>query len=113
MQPESAKFLTDILEAVNRITQYTTGKSREDFLADGELRDAVQWNFMVIGEALSQLHKLDTGTAEQIGQWRRIIGFRNQLIHGYGVIKHEITWDIVESKLPALGTDVRRLLDIR
>jgi uncharacterized protein with HEPN domain len=45
MQPESAKFLTDILEAVNRITQYTTGKTREQFLVDGELRDAVQWNF--------------------------------------------------------------------
>jgi uncharacterized protein with HEPN domain len=65
---------------------------------------------MVIGEALSQLHKHDAGTAEQISQWQRIIGFRNQLIHGYGVIKHEITWDIVESKLPVLGADARKLL---
>jgi uncharacterized protein with HEPN domain len=112
MQPESAKLLTDILDAVNRIMQYTSGKTREEYLGDGELRDAVQWNFLVIGEALAQLHKLDPVTAEQIGQWRRIIGFRNQLIHGYGVIKNEITWDIVENKIPALFADVRKLLDI-
>ncbi len=113
MRPESAKFLTDILDAIDRIVQYTSGKTREQYLADGELRDAVQWNFLVIGEALSQLHKLDPGAAEGITQWRRIVGFRNQLIHGYGVIKSEITWDIVESKVPLLRADVRKLLDIQ
>jgi uncharacterized protein with HEPN domain len=113
MQPESAKLLTDILDAINRIKEYTSGKTQEHFLADNELRDAVQWNFLVVGEALSQLQKLDPSTAEQISQWRRIIGFRNQLIHGYGVIKNEITWDIVQSKLPLLCSDVQRLLNIR
>jgi uncharacterized protein with HEPN domain len=32
------------------------------------------------------------------------------LIHGYGVIKHEITWDIVTTKLPVLRAQVRELL---
>jgi hypothetical protein len=40
---------------------------------------------------LGQLHKVDAGTAEKITEWRRIIAFRNQLIHGYGVIRAEIT----------------------
>ena len=64
----------------------------------------------MIGEALSQLCKIDPHSAEQINEWRRIIGFRNQLIHGYGVIKDEITWDIIESKLSVLLQDVERLL---
>jgi uncharacterized protein with HEPN domain len=59
------------------------------------------------------LHKLDPDAAERIGEWRRIVGFRNQLIHGYGVIKHEITWNIVESKVPLLRADVRKLLEIQ
>jgi uncharacterized protein with HEPN domain len=100
MQPESAKLLRDMLDAAQRIADYTRGKSCDDFLADHKLRDAVQWNFAVIGEALSQLYKLDPSVTQRIAEWRRVIAFRNQLIHGYGVIKNEITWDVIETKLP-------------
>ncbi len=111
MRPEAAKFLRDILDASDRITEYTRDKNKDDYLANGELRDAVQWNFAVIGEALGQLQKVDPHTAEKITQWRRIIAFRNQLIHGYGVIKNEITWDIVKNKLPLLRSDAKTLLE--
>lgn len=70
----------------------------------------MNWNFVIIGEALSQLNKLDSATAELITESRRIIAFRNQLIHGYGFIKNEITWDIVQEKLPVLLADVTNLL---
>lgn len=70
----------------------------------------MQWNFVVIGEAINQLHKLEPAVAEKISEWPRIIAFRNQLIHGYGVIKNEITWDIVEHKLGVLRAEVREML---
>jgi uncharacterized protein with HEPN domain len=57
MPPETAKLLADIAQAAARIVDYTDGADRDDYLADPKLRDAVQWNFVVIGEALSQLHK--------------------------------------------------------
>lgn len=110
MRPESAKLLTDISQSVTQILAYTRGKSRDDYLNDKQLRDAVQWNFAVIGEALAQLHKADAVTAERITEWNRIIAFRNQLIHGYGVIRNEITWDIIENKVPVLRCDVDGLL---
>lgn len=113
MRPESAKLLNDMSDAINRICDYTMGQSVESYMKDGELRDAVQWNFTVIGEALGQLYKSDPGVAQQIKEWRRIIAFRNQLIHGYGVIKNEITWDIIETKLPLLRSDVRGLLGLQ
>jgi uncharacterized protein with HEPN domain len=40
MLPESTKFLSDILEASERIAAYTAGKTREVFLSDSQLRDA-------------------------------------------------------------------------
>ena len=110
MQPESAKFLRDILDSADRIATYTRGKTQADYLADSALRDAVQWNFAVIGEALSQLRAIDAGVTERISEWRRIIAFRNQLIHGYGVINNEITWDIIQNKLPVLIREVAVLL---
>jgi uncharacterized protein with HEPN domain len=113
MRPESAKFLRDILDAAERIAAYTRGKARESYLADRELRDAVQWNFAVIGEALAQLHRTDSATAERITEWNRVIAFRNQLIQGYGVIQNEITWDIVENKLPILRAEVQAMIPDR
>ena len=56
------------------------------------------------------MEKSDPDTAHQITEWRRIIAFRNQLIHGYGVVRHEITWDIVENKLPVLRSNAQTLL---
>ncbi len=110
MRPEAAKFLQDILDAADRIAEYVSGTSRDEFLARQALRDAVHWNFLIIGEALGQLHQIDPETAERIDEWRRIIGFRNRLIHGYGVIKNDITWDIIETRLQKLRKDVQNLL---
>lgn len=112
MRPESAKLLNDMSDAIQRISDYTKGQTVDSYLLDGELRDAVQWNFTVIGEALGQLYKADPAVAQQIREWRRIIAFRNQLIHGYGVIKNDITWDIIETKLPVLRADVCVLLGL-
>ena len=110
MQPESAKLLQDIFDAANRIGGYVSGKNRDEFVNCNELCDAVHWNFAIIGEALNQLHKIDPSCAERINEWRRIIGFRNQLVHGYGVIKNDITWDIIQTKLRTLQVEVQSLL---
>ena len=54
---------------------------------------------------------LDETFAERITDSPKIIGFRNQLIHGYGVINHQITWNIVDSKLPLLIEELETLLN--
>jgi uncharacterized protein with HEPN domain len=111
MRPEIAKFLQDMLDAARAIRSYTDPRTREQYLADKAIRDACNWNFCVIGEALSQLRKVDAGTAEQISDSAKIIGLRNQLIHGYAVISDRITWDIIREKLPTLIREVEALLE--
>lgn len=110
MLPEPAKYLQDMLDSAIRVQQYTAGKTLSDYLAMPELRDAVHWNFSVIGEALSQLSKSFPAIAVRISEWKRIIAFRNQLIHGYGVIQPGITWSIIEGKLPILIAELRAML---
>jgi len=110
MPPDSAKYLRDMLDAVQAIEQLTQGQTLDDYLRLRPMRDAAQWNFCVIGEALAQLKKHDEPAANRITSHQKIIGLRNQLIHGYGVIDHQITWNIITQKLPILHRELDQLL---
>jgi len=48
--------------------------------------------------------------ASQIGEYRRIIAFRNILIHGYAEIDHRIVWNVLELKLPVVLRQASSLL---
>ena len=66
MQPEARKYLWDALEAANRITRFTHGKTLGSYQADELLRSAVERQFEITGEAPSQLRKGDPVVAAEI-----------------------------------------------
>lgn len=74
------------------------------------LRAAVEREFEIIGEAMTQLARLDGEIAARIRHHRRAISFRNALIHGYDEIDDEVVWDTVTVDLPTLRTEVDTLL---
>jgi uncharacterized protein with HEPN domain len=74
------------------------------------LRQAVERNFEIIGEAVKRLAQFDPSCAEGIGQYPQIIAFRNILIHGYDLVDHALVWGTVQTQLPALLRDVQTLL---
>src|SRR5690606_39067741 len=86
------------------------GCTHARYLADPMLRRASERCFEIIGEALTQLRRIDPSAAERITDWRSIISFRNVLIHNYGVIDHSKTWDIIENELPLLRRELQALL---
>lgn len=110
MQPEAKKYLYDIRRAADDIARFTAGKAWEDFRRDSMIRAAVERKFEIIGEALAQLAKSDPASAARITEHRRIIAFRNILIHGYADVDERLVWDVIETKLPVLRRDVAALL---
>jgi uncharacterized protein with HEPN domain len=110
MQPQSRKLLEDMREGAEGIDAFTRNRALADYLADKQLRWSVERGFELVGEALSQLSKLDSVLAAKISEHRKIISFRNLLIHGYSVIDNERTWDIVQSSLPKLRAELDQLL---
>ena len=72
---------------------------------------AVERQFEIIGEALGQLARLEPETASRIGDHRRIIAFRNILVHGYAGVDDMLVWDMVVTRLGDLRGDVDRLLE--
>jgi uncharacterized protein with HEPN domain len=74
------------------------------------LRAAVERWFIVIGEALGRLERIDPEVAHQITDYRKIIGFRNVLVHGYDAIDDQIVWQTIQQYLPVLKGEVDQLL---
>ena len=111
MRLESKTFLEDIRQAVALILDFTRGKTFSNYENDALLRSGVERQFEIIGEALNRLNRVDSATADQISQARRIIGFRNILVHGYDIVENTVVWDIVEKNIPVLHTEILSLLE--
>jgi uncharacterized protein with HEPN domain len=109
MSPEVKKYLEDIRGAAVLIQDFTEGKSFNDYKADAMLRSAVERQFEIVGEALSRLRSIDPEAVQRLGEYRRMIDFRNVLAHGYSVVDDTIVWDIVEHKV---GDLLHRALDL-
>jgi uncharacterized protein with HEPN domain len=109
--PHDAKvLLEDVRLAAEDIEQFTAGKSLSDYLADRLLRAAVERLYIVIGEALARLERTDPGLAAGVTDLRRIIDFRNVLVHGYEVIDPATVWQTTEQHLPVLRAEAEGLL---
>jgi uncharacterized protein with HEPN domain len=105
------KYLYDIVQACELLVQFIEGKALSDYSSDPMLRSAVERQFEVIGEALNQALRLDPDLSERISDTKRIIAFRNRLIHGYADISNEMVWGVIETNLPVLFNEVKSLLD--
>jgi len=113
MKLETKKYLYDIARAAGAAEDFVKGKTFEDYSSDMMLRSAVERQLEIVGEALAQLARIDPATAAQINEYKRIIAFRNILIHGYAEIDHRIVWSVLETKLPAVRQEAEALLGAR
>ena len=82
MRRDPRSFLWDVRDAADTIASFVHGRSFGDYSADRMLRSAVERQLEIFGEALSQLTRTDPGLAGRIPNHRRIVDFRNALIHG-------------------------------
>lgn len=110
MQPEALKLLEDVQSSGERILSFLSGRNRDDYDHDALLRSGVERQFEIMGEALGQLVRLAPAVAAQIPEHRRLIAFRNVLIHRYSDIDDEVVWEAAQVKLPGTLAVTRRLL---
>jgi uncharacterized protein with HEPN domain len=102
-------LLTEIMEAVERIIDLTDGHSLDDFESDRDRRDALLWNFTVLGEAVGQLSD-ETKDAHPGVAWMAPIRMRNRIVHGYWSIDLDVLLATAGDDLPGFAGDVRAVL---
>lgn len=102
-------LVEDIIESGEKILEYTSNLSFEDFIKDEKTIDAVVRNFEIIGEAANRLPDNFKDNHPEI-DWHRIRGFRNRIVHDYFGIDFAIVWNIKNSFLPTLISKFKTLI---
>lgn len=102
--------LEDILEAIDKIERYIRDLDAEAFADDPRTRDAVVWNFAVIGEAARAI-PIDVTQRYPDIPWDRMRGMRNIVVHEHFGIDEAIVWETATGNLPPLASRLRGIID--
>jgi uncharacterized protein with HEPN domain len=102
------KLLLDVTLSCQEISNFIDGKSFQEFQGDRMLQLAIEREFEIIGEALYRLARNEGETlANRIPEYRKIIGFRNIIAHGYDIIDEAAMWDFAKNLVPELVEKVK------
>jgi uncharacterized protein with HEPN domain len=110
MQPDVKKFLFDVQTAGMALQEFLEGKTFADYVDSDFLRSAVERKLMIIGEAVGRIIRIDPELEQKLQQARKVVDFRNILVHGYSAIENETVWGILQKDLPVLNRQVTDLL---
>jgi len=101
-------LLEDIWDSISKIQSYVTDLNQEAFSKDSKTVDAVVRNLEVIGEATARLPDEFRNRYDAV-EWRKVIGLRNRIIHGYFDVDLAIIWQILQDDLLAFRTAVESI----
>ena len=102
--------IEDILDALAEIRSFASNVDFEDFLHDKKTLKAIALDFIVIGEAASNIPEDVVAKHPEIA-WHLMRGMRNRLVHAYYSIDEKIVWDTVRNDLPPLVEPLKRILE--
>jgi len=107
-----ADYLGHILEAIERIGEYTEDVDEVTFLDNKMIQDAVLRNIEIIGEAARNIERTAPDFAAQHSEvaWSVIYTMRNRIAHGYFKVDLEIVWRTIQRDLPELADAVGKIV---
>ena len=89
----------DVLDAMRAVCAWTSGVTRDAFLADEMRISAIEWQLLVMGEAAKQLPS-ELRDANPGIDWRGMIRLRDFLAHGYASVAPDELRQIATDEIP-------------
>ena len=102
-------LLTEMIDAAEQAQRLAAGVTVSELEADRQRRDALLWNFTVLGEAAGQLSDEVKDQFPDIA-WQQPARLRNRIVHGYWSIDLEVLHTTATEQLPAFTADLRTVL---
>ena len=101
--------IEDILKAISSIQTRTVGVKFEEFSINEVMVKSVLYDFIVIGEASSQIPGEIRNSYPDV-PWRLMSDLRNVMVHEYFQVNLLLTWRTIQNNLPALAQQLREIL---
>jgi uncharacterized protein with HEPN domain len=101
------QFLLDMLQSAELIASYTDQISKDEFIQNVQLQDAVIRRLLVIAEAAHRVSEITRQERFDIS-WSEMNGMRNRLVHEYDDVDFDIVWDVVQNEIPSLITALKQ-----
>ena len=98
----------DMIRAARLACEFSTGSTKEAFIADLKTQSAVLHQLLVLGEAAKRISDPFREQHPDI-EWKPIAGMGDKVIHDYDEVDVEQIWHTVTSELPALLGGLRAL----
>ena len=99
-------LLTEMIDAAEQAHQLTANITVSQLETDRQRRDALLWNFTVLGEAAGQLSAELKDRFPDIA-WQQPMRLRNRIVHGYWSIDLQVLHTTATEQLPAFVADMR------
>ena len=103
---KDSQFLVDMLQSAELVQKYTTGCSKDEFINNELLQDAVMRRLLVIAEAARRVSGYTRQNLFNIS-WKEINKMRNLLVHEYDDIDLDIVWAVVQQEIPILIRELK------
>ena len=101
-------YIDHILNSINRIIDYISGKNREAFESDQLTQDAVVRQLEVIGEATKRVSN-ELRLKNPDIPWSDMAGMRDVLIHDYIDVDLGVVWKTASEDIPNLKALILKL----
>lgn len=102
-------LIGEMIDAAEQAQSLVSGRDVEEIVADRQVRDALLWNFTVLGEAAAQLPD-EFKKAHSSVNWSRPSQLRNRIVHGYWSIDLEILHTTASKDLSAFVAELKVVL---
>ena len=110
MTEKGLKYLDDIIRAIELIEDFTNNiSSFSDYTKDLKTQSAVERQLGIIGEAVNKFDLLHPEVS--LKNARKIVGFRNRIIHAYDAVDSSMIWAIIKKHLAPLYQEVKGLME--
>ncbi|WP_250443184.1 DUF86 domain-containing protein [Actinotalea sp. C106] len=103
-----ALFIAEMTDACVRIIELVAGQDAESIDADATVREALYWNFTVLGEAAGRV-SAERRQAEAGIPWHRAAALRNRIVHGYWSVDTDLLVATARDAIPQMMRDLRTL----
>lgn len=108
MKRDVGVYVDDVLECIEKIIGYTTDVTKESFLNNSQLQDAILRRLEIIGEAVKNIPNNFRDKYPHI-EWKKIAGLRDILIHEYHGVKLEKVWKVINEDIHELKDQVKEI----